>query len=327
MANKIITKHGYVKNISNASLAEGELAVGFDDTKTAAELYVGSAASKVKINLKGEQGERGANATLVVAASNSSLKSQAAADYTCSGSGDQSTIRSAIDALPAGGGKVLLLEGTYNINSCLDVYKSNVMLEGMGDGTVLKRAFDNNPVIWLFNNNINVSNFCIEGNDSYDLNYGIYTSPSDNLKNIIIHNVSIIGEKRGIVGTFNDSKIYSCFIDGQAGMISGIWLKPQSSHNIIFSNTCCNMAAEGIMCDNITWNIITNNKIYSVGYGIRLVNGGYNIIHSNEINENILTSISTETGSVSNLVVGNLYEKDYVNSGGATNQFESNLKV
>ena len=55
-------------------------------------------------------------ATIVVAASNSSSKCKAAADYVCSGSGDQTEINNAISALPAGGGKIVLLEGTYNIN-------------------------------------------------------------------------------------------------------------------------------------------------------------------------------------------------------------------
>ena len=43
-------------------------------------------------------------ATLVVAASDSSDKSKAQADYICDGTADNVQIQAAIDALPAGGG-------------------------------------------------------------------------------------------------------------------------------------------------------------------------------------------------------------------------------
>jgi hypothetical protein len=50
-------------------------------------------------------------ATVIVAASNS--KSTTAADYVCDGLADEVQIESAIADLPSGGGRVLLLEGTY----------------------------------------------------------------------------------------------------------------------------------------------------------------------------------------------------------------------
>lgn len=53
-------------------------------------------------------------ATIVVAASNSLTVS---ADYTCDGTADNVQIQAAIDALPAAGGTVLLLEGVYDIDA------------------------------------------------------------------------------------------------------------------------------------------------------------------------------------------------------------------
>jgi len=50
-------------------------------------------------------------ATFVIAASDSQNKRDA--DYHCDGTADDVQIQAAIDALPAGGGKVFLLEGTY----------------------------------------------------------------------------------------------------------------------------------------------------------------------------------------------------------------------
>jgi len=76
-------------------------------------------------------------ATIVVAASNSLNKG--AANYVCDGTDDQLTIQAAIDALPVGGGKVLVLEGIYNLsNSVWNQNKDYVTLSGMGGGTVFK---------------------------------------------------------------------------------------------------------------------------------------------------------------------------------------------
>jgi len=73
-------------------------------------------------------------ATIVVAAYNSKNKERA--DYVCDGVADDVEIQAAIDGLPSGGGKVQLLEGTYNISATI-ILTSNVELVGNGWGTVL----------------------------------------------------------------------------------------------------------------------------------------------------------------------------------------------
>ncbi len=78
-------------------------------------------------------------ATYVVAASDSVNKEKA--DYICDGASDQTEINAAINALPASGGRVLLLEGTYYIDDKISLSYTNnnhyVTLEGQGDGTLL----------------------------------------------------------------------------------------------------------------------------------------------------------------------------------------------
>lgn len=54
------------------------------------------------------------SATLVIAASDSSAKSKAQADYVCDGTNDEVEIQAAITALPAMGGSILFLEGNYS---------------------------------------------------------------------------------------------------------------------------------------------------------------------------------------------------------------------
>ena len=81
------------------------------------------------------------SATFVVAASNASTKIKAAADYVCDGTADQTEIQAALDALPAGGGKTLLSEGTFYLSATVTL-GSNKTLEGQGGSTILQQAAD-----------------------------------------------------------------------------------------------------------------------------------------------------------------------------------------
>jgi len=100
-----------------------------------------SAADKAKLDGMAPGSTRGnRTATLVVAASNSSEAGKAAADYVCSGqhavsprSGDQDTINAAIAVVAAlpGGGRIVLLEGTYQITGPIRL-SNKVHLTGVG---------------------------------------------------------------------------------------------------------------------------------------------------------------------------------------------------
>ena len=77
-------------------------------------------------------------ATIVVAASDS-LKNRSA-NYVCDGVDDQVEIQAAIDALPAGGGKVVLLDGAYLISAAIALNSDNLDFGGVGTSTILKIA-------------------------------------------------------------------------------------------------------------------------------------------------------------------------------------------
>lgn len=58
-------------------------------------------------------------------------------DYLCDGTDDQAEIQAAIDAAPASGGEIVLLDGTYQMSAPLTV-KSTVVLRGAGmNATIL----------------------------------------------------------------------------------------------------------------------------------------------------------------------------------------------
>ena len=73
-------------------------------------------------------------ATYIVAASDSRGKN--AADYTCDGTADDVEIQAAIDALPASGGTVYLLEGTYTMAATVTI-PDYTTLTGSGPGTLI----------------------------------------------------------------------------------------------------------------------------------------------------------------------------------------------
>ncbi len=98
---------------------------------------------------------------MIVATQSSSEKSKAAADFVGDGVGDQEEIYAAIHALPASGGTVTLMEGTYDIRKVegtlggVIIDRSNVTLIGQGAATRLILAPDQNTnVIRIIGNGV-----------------------------------------------------------------------------------------------------------------------------------------------------------------------------
>jgi hypothetical protein len=75
-----------------------------------------------------------------VAASDASKKARDLATYRCNGTADDVEIQAAIDALPSGGGTVVLSEGTFTTSSTINL-SSYDALQGQGRRvTIIKRA-------------------------------------------------------------------------------------------------------------------------------------------------------------------------------------------
>lgn len=78
--------------------------------------------------------------TVFVAASDSRIgatENHGLADLICDGTADDVEIQAAIDALPSGGGKVVLSEGTFTLSAQITRAIDNVTIEGSGAGTLL----------------------------------------------------------------------------------------------------------------------------------------------------------------------------------------------
>jgi hypothetical protein len=90
----------------------------------------------------------GRGATKVVASSTASDLQKAQADYVCDGTADEVQINLAIAALPAGGGKVVLTEGTFTTAAMVNL-QNHCTLEGQGQDvtTLIGAAAYNNTLI------------------------------------------------------------------------------------------------------------------------------------------------------------------------------------
>jgi len=138
---------------------------------------------------------RGRSATLIVAASNANARSKRGADYVCDGTADEVEINAAIMALGSVGGKVLLTEGTFNLNTAINITTSNVVLSGMGHNTLLKITGVGVNGIYIHNE----------------------TNPDAVIQSIIIEKLKIDGNKANQSGTSHGIYIYTgvqyCFFD------------------------------------------------------------------------------------------------------------------
>ena len=223
-------------------------------------------------------------------------------DYLCDGTNDQEEIIQALNALPATGGEVVILDGTYNITASINIPKDNVSIRGSGNATTLKRMYNSTNtdsgstakglITLNEKSGCKIQGLQIDGNKATytaSYNYGIYlySSSSDN---------------RVTGNTCNNNSYY------------GIYLS-SSSNNTVTGNTCNNNNNEGITLVGSNNNTITGNTcIRGTGqpsdytsdqYTIHLSGSGnrYNLISSN----NCMGKDVVIEGGTSNTSVNNKY--------------------
>jgi len=169
-------------------------------------------------------------------------------DYLCDGTADDFEINAAITALPATGGEIVILDGTYNITAKINVTKDNVSIRGNGNATILKRMFNSSiteGVITLIGRSgFKIANLQIDGSRvTYNATYncGIYLSSSSN--NTVTGNTCI----RGTGQTSNYTSIqYTIRLIGT-----------ENNYNLISSNNCMGKA---VTVEGGTGNTLANNK-------------------------------------------------------------------
>jgi parallel beta-helix repeat protein len=257
-------------------------------------------------------------ATLVVAASNSSPRSRAQADFVATGVNDQVTIQAAIDALPAGGGKVLLLEGTYIIHPLnpvpaiighpstygINVSRSNISVVGQGLGTILRMVGGVNAsagVITSFSptgntlSNIHFSKFKVDLNGTAQAATGLTVSYFGvrffRVRNSSISEILVVNNVYGeniTIGQSSECIIINNMVRHSGGDGIGIG----ESTNCLIANNVINLTnphgwilSEGIdLAHSANEITVTGNVLLNTGSGIAMREASHNnLIEGNRI--------------------------------------------
>ena len=306
------TKTAYDKAVEAYELADGKL-----DANFVSNGYVG--IDEVTTTLSDMWSDRVAPPTTITISSSTS-KHMLTADYYCSGTNDQAVINNAISSLPSTGGKIVLLEGTYNISGQINVNKPNVTICGMGNSTVLNCK----QGIWgiaATQTNFTVANLKMTF-DTYNGNGNsicIYASGS----RCKFENLDLSNAVYGI----NCGGGYSIIRNVTAtGNRTNIHLG--SGHNVVSDCYSENAQETGVRIEG-EYNIVANCYISDAEiYGVLLTGGGKNKVAGNVIKKDsysdsqhsIRVTSSTYNSCSDNIMIG----KNYTNAGGATNTFSNN---
>jgi len=219
------------------------------------------------------------SATFIVAASDS-LDSERA-DYICDGTADQSEINQAINALPATGGKVILLEGTYNITASVSL-KAYASLEGQGRGSLIKLTSGtagNIDLVSVSNvSYVSIASLAIDGNSGATVgnNYGLrFWGNYNYLRDVHVSNCKTNG----------------FYLFGSFVRVSGI-----------SATSCgCNILIR-LAYSTVTGCIATSS---TVTYGIYLYQSTFCTVTGNISYSNTGGDIVFQSGASHNLLIGN----------------------
>ena len=222
-------------------------------------------------------------------------------DYLCDGTADQTEINAAITALPATGGEIVILDGTYNITAKIVVTKNNISIRGNGNATILKRMFNSSVaegVITLTGRSgCKIANLQIEGNKtSYTNtnNCGVTLNSSSN--NTVTSNTCNNNTADGVFLTNSSNNMVTGNTCNDNGY-KGIHLFSSNSNNTIAGNTC--IRGTGLSTDYTA----SQHTIQLAGTG-----NNYNLIAMN----NCMGKAVTNGGGTGNSVYGNKYDSgDY----------------
>lgn len=248
------------------------------------------------------------NVTLIVAASNSLDTTRA--DYVCDGVDDDETIQEAINALPAWGGSIVLLEGTFNLSNL--IYTENyVQIRGQGYSTILATTGNHRVVSVASDDGVILQDFLVSGSGAGNAaNDGVYISLSNN---VTVHNVrceNCGGNGIEVTGVSDDVHLSDNFMLNNEG--HGIYAHG-TSRNIIFSGNHGNSnGGNGIFILNSTAGIFTDNVTEeNVNHGILVSGSSDNIISNNQSSGNdsgntaSFDGICVQSNSDNNVITGN----------------------
>lgn len=262
-------------------------------------------------------------------------------DYLCDGTDDQVEINAAIQALPSGGGEIVILDGTYNLSAPITPNKYNVSIKGSGISTCLRRSSgektskENSAGIAIKNNSnyAQISDLSVTSESGYR---GIYiTGEHVNITTVFFSKgnyclVTDTGAKYvSVVNCSLDDVSNSCQINNCDGFLCNnnnfydSAITSDSSKNVVISNNAFDKASFGAISISSTlgnFDIIGNtfsNSEYGPVIDLRVFHN-YKDVSSVNIVGNIFNNNSGESVIGINgsncLISGNILKETFTSS-------------
>lgn len=203
------------------------------------------------------------------------------ADYVnVSTTNAETIINSAITSLPATGGTIYLMEGTYIVSTPITI-PNNVTLTGAGSGTVIKMRNSAGATTALISkatgatNSITVSNLTIDGNRANNISQSISSAiyfanvGSASTSGVTITGVTVLNAKNSAI-----------LIDGSSNVtITG---------NKIINQTDTTNA--GILLRNTSNSVISHNSLLTTYIGVRIEGSSSTYIN---VNNNLIDTVTS----------------------------------
>ena len=228
-----------------------------------------------------------------------------AVDFICDGTADQVVINNAIAALPNSGGKIIILNGAYNLSAPIVVNKPNVTIEGCNYSTTIGSSAT--TIINITASRCNIKGLYVAGqNITNQIGIDVAAAATRcSVSNCLISDTDIAVKISGTYCSVYDNKIDYSNIYGLSVLGSYSTIK-----NNVFSNCLISVRVY-----YVSGTIVIGNTIHASGatngYGINLINSdtcvvSNNIIRSAYIGIEVYSYPASNTYCTvdSNLVIG-----------------------
>lgn len=284
--------------------------------------------------------------TKIVAANDSIDKFRA--DYICDGAADDVQINAAIAAC-TNGGRIVLLEGTYDIQATIDLDIAGITLQGQGWNTILKAKTNLNDELVRFTvDNCILKDLKCDAITNSQSSAAItieFAAGADNctMENVFVTNALTAADKT--VVSVNDADrtiITRCKLHTTSGTGGNSCLRLHNdSTNCIIRDNIFDASGVTVDCQvidtpvtsGVTRSIFANNIL--IGDGVQALNGIYltdnadnseNVIVGNHIYNMATKSIHIVGGNCSeNLIDGNMARNGITDGGTNTVVGDNNV--
>jgi parallel beta-helix repeat protein len=231
------------------------------------------------------------------------------------GTGDTDDIKEALLLLPISGGKIIVKEGTYILNSKVIIDKSNVTIEGFGSATIFSASFNDSIFHIYLADYVILRNFTILCNHGSTSQIGVYMNgvALDNVtKNILDGLIIFYSGGYSIYLNYTDfCTVTDCYCYNSDTY--GVYIY-NSQHAFCFKNIIRESTLDSFVINNSNKCIISNNITEQGSSGIILLDSDYNVINSNNfLNPTDYGVNISNVGCNSNLVMGNFCQGESIN--------------